>query len=627
MSYSVDLQFTINEDFSNPQTVSESGKPTSMTLQGLQASQTYYTKAILKNDGVVEDESQMTSFQTLPAGTIVLNHYQTTRSGYDYEVVYLYSSTYAPSWATLSVNGSTFQGVFDSAQHAVSFLVTGLTPGTAYLDLVTLGDIYGETGSVQGSIVATVVNDIDITSVDTAFTTAEVNIDYIVDGGFYVGYVEWWLSTQDPSTDPAEGHEYFNNGAETVTISGLNEGTDYKFRASITLSDQTTTIVSNVVAASTDTDYSSKYFTIKNVSSGNNTIGIKASSQLYRRTVYFSTNNGGSWSSVQATTSGATITTLAPGGEVIVRHTGALGKQNDTARMYTQFTSTDNYEVFGNISSLTNGTNYKNKSTMPSYAFRSLFAGRLVAAHNLSFDSYTNASDHGCNGMFASSLITTPPKLPMTELSDSCYEGMFSRCESLITAPQLPATNLSPTCYKNMFYGCIALSTAPQLPSRTLSTSCYDGMFEGCTSLVSPPELPSTTLYTSCYEGMFRGCSSLGTTPELPSDTLAARSYWAMFNGCSSLTEGCNLKHVTSITKGYDGTTNIGSMSYMYANCTNLNVVYAPSIQAWTTGNNFGTLMWLDGVAASGTVYKPAELEIPKDTPNGVPEGWETQDY
>lgn len=627
MAYSVDVLYTKNEDFSNPSVESESGQPSSVELTGLDSNETYYTKAVLKNDGVVEDESQMTSFQTLPAGTIVLNHNQTNRSGYGYDVEYIYSSTYAPSWATLSTNGSTFQGFINSAQHSVSFWVTGLTPGTAYLTSVTMGDIYGETATVQGSIVATVVNEITITGTHASYTSVDVDVSYILDGGFYVGYVEWWLGTQDPSTDQSDGHEYFTDGTGTVTIQGLNEGTEYKFRASVTLNDQVTTINSNVVAASTDTDYSSKYFTIKNVSSGNNTIGIKASSQLYRRTVYFSTNNGGSWSSVQATTSGATITTLAPGGEVIVRHTGALGKQNDTAQMYTQFTSTDNYEVFGNISSLTNGVNYKNKSTMPSYAFRNLFAGRLVAAHNLSFDSYTNASERGCNGMFASSLITTPPKLPMTDLSDSSYEGMFMRCESLITAPELPATNLTSGCYHNMFYGCIALATAPQLPSRTLSTSCYDGMFDGCISLVSPPQLPATTLSTSCYEGMFRGCSSLETTPYLPSETLSARSYWAMFYGCSSLTEGCNLEHVTSITKGYDGTTDIGSMSYMYSNCTNLNVVYAPSIQAWTTGNNFGTSMWLDGVAASGTVYKPSELEIPKDSDSGVPSGWTTQDY
>ena len=198
MSYSVDLNYTINEDFSNPQTVTESGQPTSMTLQGLQSNQTYYTKAVLKNDGVVEDESEITSFQTLPAGTITLTHYQTTRSGYAYDVTYTYTSAYAPSWATLAVNGSTFQGTFDSAQHAVSFLVTGLTPGTAYLDLVTLGDIYGEEASVQGSIVTTVVNSVNITSVDTAYTSADVKLDYIVDGGFDVGYVEWWLSTQNP---------------------------------------------------------------------------------------------------------------------------------------------------------------------------------------------------------------------------------------------------------------------------------------------------------------------------------------------------------------------------------------------------------------------------------------------
>lgn len=698
MAYSVDLNYTVNEDFSNPQTISESGKPTSMTLQGLQSNQTYYTKAILKNDGVVEDETEITSFQTLPAGTITLNHYQTTRSGYDYEVVYLYSSTYAPSWARLAVNGSTFQGTFDSAQHAVSFLVTGLTPGTAYLDLVTMGDIYGEEASVQGSIVTTVVNDVDITSVETAYTSADVNVEYIVDGGFYVGYVEWWLGSQDPSTDQSEGHEYFNNGDETVTISNLSSGTEYKFKASITLADQTTTIVSNVVAASTDTDYSSKYFTIKNVSSGNNTIGIKTNNSNNTATVYVSTDDGNTWTSVTSTTGGTTLATLSSGGKLQIKHNGALGGMSGFVETYNYITATGDFVAYGNIASLTNGDDFTTQSNMPGRSFSYFFINNqyLKSAENLYFGTYIDATLDSCKSMFSgcSSLIyspstlpmstlyqgcyqymfygctslisapslpattlandcyismfsgctslTTPPVLPSTTLAASCYRNMFSGCSSLSTAPALPAETLTPTCYSNMFYGCTSLTTPPELPATTIGNYCYEGMFSGCTSLRIAPELPATTIGNYCYKGMFSGCTSLRTAPDLratemkrscyermfsdctsltsapdlPAETLAATCYAFMFYGCTSLSVAPKLDAVTSI--GTD------ALNCTFQGCRLIDEIYAPNVTDW---NSYYTYRWLDGVAESGTVYKPADLTIPTDTPDGVPVGWTTEDY
>lgn len=528
MAYSVDLQYTINEDFSGLQTVTESGQPASMSLQGLESYQTYYTKAVLKKDGVIEDESEIESFQTLPAGTITLSHYQTVRSGYDYDVTYLYSSTYAPSWATLSVNGSTFQGVFDSAQHAVSFLVTGLTPGTAYLDLVTLGDIYGEEASVQGSIITTVVNDIDITSVDTAFTSADVNIEYIVDGGFDVGYVEWWLGTKDPLTDQADGHKYFNNGAETVTISGLNEGTEYKFRASITLADQVTTIVSNVVAASTDTDYSTKYFTIENISNtgiyvnlecGSN--GGTGGSEAYWITIQASTNDGRTWTNYKSSSSTVRIATLSVNQKVMIRHTGAWGKTvSASSVMGTHFkfervntSGTGHVRVYGNIASLTHGSNFAQTNlTPPADALPFLFSESTIRdASDLYFGSYSEA----------------------------------------------------PYCWR-MFYRCSSLTKAPKIEVASIPAHCFENAFQNCTSL----------------------------------------------------TESADLRAVKTL--------DISALGSAFAGCTSLSIVYAPSVSSWNW--NY-TSNWLNSVAASGTVYKPANLTIFIGSNSAVPSGWTTADY
>lgn len=107
------------------------------------------------------------------------------------------------------------------------------------------------------------------------------------------------------------------------------------------------------------------------------------------------------------------------------------------------------------------------------------------------------------------SSLVYPPELPIIELSDSCYEGMFENCTSLTTAPALPATTLANGCYFEMFSGCTSLTTAPALPATTLEGSCYESMFKNCTSLTTAPELPATTLADGCYKSMFSGCTSL----------------------------------------------------------------------------------------------------------------------
>ena len=108
-------------------------------------------------------------------------------------------------------------------------------------------------------------------------------------------------------------------------------------------------------------------------------------------------------------------------------------------------------------------------------------------------------------------------------------------------------------------------------------------LFYGCTSLTKAPLLPAKTLEYQCYTSMFSGCTSLTKAPLLPATTLSNNCYYGMFSGCTSLTE--------------------------------------VRISATTTG--VGALdNWLDGVAASGTVYADPSLTLPTDSASGIPANW-----
>ena len=117
----------------------------------------------------------------------------------------------------------------------------------------------------------------------------------------------------------------------------------------------------------------------------------------------------------------------------------------------------------------------------------------------------------------------------------------------------------------------------------------FCGLFNGCSDLTTAPALPATTLAEDCYVAMFRNCTSLTAAPALPATTLAIRCYNLMFNGCSKL---------NSIT------------------------MLATDISASDCLRG-----WVDGVAATGTFTKAAAMTSLPTGRNGIPEGWEVQNY
>ena len=346
--------------------------------------------------------------------------------------------------------------------------------------------------------------------------------------------------------------------------------------------------------------------------------------------------NGGAWNPYSSP-----INLPNSGDKVSFRGTNAAYSALG-ADYYSTISCTNDCYIYGNIMSLINSTNYANSETLSgNYAFKKLFYGNnhivnhpsktlVLPATTLTGYCYYQMF-YGCTS------LTNAPTLPAETLSPYCYGGMFYGCTSLTTAPALPAETLATYCYYEMFRGCTNLTTAPALPAKTLATYCYRGMFYGCTSLKAAPALPAETLATYCYFEMFRGCTSLTTAPALPAETLASTCYYSMFRDCTSLTTAPALPATTMKDNCYSNmfygctslttapalpaTTLVSSCySQMFYGCTNLNrvICLATDISASNC-----TSSWLNGVAASGTFYKPSAMTSwTLNSPNGIPSGW-----
>lgn len=149
-------------------------------------------------------------------------------------------------------------------------------------------------------------------------------------------------------------------------------------------------------------------------------------------------------------------------------------------------------------------------------------------------------------------------------------------------------TGLGNYVFYRLFYNAnIVRAEELNMPFTSIVNYCYYKMFENCSELISAPELPATILSTYCYGYMFLNCTSLTIPPVLPSPKMvAANAYEGMFSGCSSLN---NITLYCLNTFSFD-------------NCFN---------------------SWLKNVAPTGTIYKPAVLNLPS---SAIPSGWTAVD-
>ena len=187
-------------------------------------------------------------------------------------------------------------------------------------------------------------------------------------------------------------------------------------------------------------DYTKVPFIIEALGSGNITW------KLGTKTVQYS-KNGCSWETMD---SGTTIS-VAEGDEIQFKGT-------NTDYCGNTISATTQFNVRGNIMSLTDGDDFETADTVNANGFRDLFSGctYLVSACDL--------------------------KLPSTTLASSCYYCMFQGCTRITTAPELPATALTNNCYKSMFQGCTSLNYIKAMFKTTPSTSYTGNWVSGVAS-------------------------------------------------------------------------------------------------------------------------------------------------
>lgn len=142
---------------------------------------------------------------------------------------------------------------------------------------------------------------------------------------------------------------------------------------------------------------------------------------------------------------------------------------------------------------------------------------------------------------------------------------------------------ITENCFNRLFLAS-TLVTAPALPSTEIARGCYNYMFRECRQLESAPEvLPATTTYPYCYYYMFEGCTSLAKAPKILAESITTYACGGMFRNDTAL------NYIYTVMTQISATTSIGN--------------------------------WVDGVAATGDFYCPAELTIPVGV-SGIPSGW-----
>lgn len=651
MAYSVDILYSKNQDFSNPFTETEVGQPQSVELTNLDSNETYYTKAVLKNNGTVEDESTVETFATLPAGTIALTHQSSARQGGNYVVTYTYTSTYALSSSILRC-GTTIaaQGVISG--NTITYTVSGLTPGDAYIYDITTIDIYTETNVVTATLVMPVVNEISITSTDPSDTEVEVELAYTVDGGFYEGFVSCWSSTQDPDTDPSIQHWAFYNGATTVNCDNLTAGTTYKFRADIVLGDMTTKISSSVVTVTTSVDYTKQYFAIKNTDATNiGIVQIYTNSSNLGASIEYSTDNGSTWNTYNLVNTNAGQIYLSAGQSVMWRGTRSYTSTTNNYLYVALGGSSTSFEPSGNLFSIINSDPstfsamttvgeamfyyfFKNITKMTDFSklatsqitevrtngFGQTWRGCTSIVTPPSFAGVTTVGTRGFNCTFlgCTAMTTSPNTSSLTTVGDYGLDSFLNGCASLVTPPDLShVTSGGSRAFSATLYNCSAMTTTPSFAGITsVANNMFSGTLHGCSSITTPPVFGRiATVGDSGFSDTFGGCTSMVSAPDWRTiTTVGQQAFNGTFSGCT-IAEGPDLRNVTSMgSKAFYNT---------YYNCRSIEKVYAPSISSWDTTDFYG---WLTNAPASGTIYKPANLSIPSGS-SGVPSGWTTQDY
>lgn len=222
-------------------------------------------------------------------------------------------------------------------------------------------------------------------------------------------------------------------------------------------------------------------------------------------------------------------------------------------------------KIGGNILTLLDKdvSKFENKR-LPDYCFSKLFSNSLAIYDASQLELTPKLSSIGLYmGMFQSctSLVTSPQKIYLTDMSTDCCRTMFYKCSSLVNIPETWCPNVTELGYY--------VYTSSGSKTWKMAEKCFMSCFRE-TAIEKLPQLPATTLANTCYGYMFAGCNGL-----------TAQKGWYL--PCESFN--------ISQTKG--------CYNYMFADCTNL-------VEMYTKQSNISkdyNFYWLKNINTEGTLF------------------------
>jgi hypothetical protein len=283
-------------------------------------------------------------------------------------------------------------------------------------------------------------------------------------------------------------------------------------------------------------DYSTQYFTIESLQDSNVITATKSGSQR-SPIIYYSLDDGETWSNQTLSSGTITFGTINTGDKIIFKSNSATWASAWNG--YNKFNGSKNFKVYGNVMSLLNGDNFINNSEFT--------AGSAFNLCGLFYETKTIID--------ASNLI-----LPATTLCESSYNGMFRAAENLVYGPNLlPALDVPKDAYSSMFEACTKLAEGPEILATTVSgDSALKNMFcmrrsgDAAAAMTKSPILRITNPqdYGNVYQQLFRGNRNITEVTILAEGTGLSFDNWLANTPNSGVIKKLS---ATTLKSGYNG--------------------------------------------------------------------------
>ena len=145
--------------------------------------------------------------------------------------------------------------------------------------------------------------------------------------------------------------------------------------------------------------------------------------------------------------------------------------------------------------------------------------------------------------------------LSTTGVAKGAFNSAF-RESNIGVAPKLPVSKVIPsTCYANMFNKCSNLRNIVyvKLSADEIGKEACLQMFYNCSQLRQAPDLKIATLSDSCYKNMFKGCSKLMSIKCFATDISATDCTYDWVNGVSATGTFFKSANMSGWTTGTSG--------------------------------------------------------------------------